>query len=157
GGAHAAQRAVKPGLEVCEDGGRVSAADIQPLDRAGDRTDGGEQTPEGAEKAEKDMKADHVTRDFALLIKARAQRIEDRTHRKCVELHLALACTKHGGHRREKARRWWHDKARISAAEIIDPAHFRPEPDDLPQRIENAENEHAQNEAVQPRIGEEGQ
>src|SRR5690606_25531883 len=47
-------------------------------------------------------------------------------------------------------------KAGIRAAELIDPAHFRSEPDDLPQRIESAENEHAQNEAVQPRIGEEG-
>ena len=108
------------------------------------------------EQAQKDQQADDIARDFALLVEAGAERIEDRPHRHRVELHAALAVAQHGGHRRQQARRRRNGEAGIGAAKFVHPAHFGVDAQHLAERIEDTDDEHADDQPVQSRIGHEG-
>ena len=47
-------------------------------------------------------------------------------------------------------------KARIGAAEAVDPGDFRKQPDDAMERQDDADEENAEDQAVEPGIGHEG-
>ncbi len=47
-------------------------------------------------------------------------------------------------------------KAGVGDAEIVDPGDFRIEPDHLPERQDDADQEHRPDQGVEPGIGKEG-
>ncbi len=60
------------------------------------------------------------------------------------------------GHRREQHRRALDRQTRIGQAEAVDPVDLREEPDHLAERQDDADQEHADDEGVEPGIGAEG-
>ena len=62
----------------------------------------------------------------------------------------------HGGDRREQRRLARYRKARIGAAETVDPGDFRKQPDDAMERQDDADDENADDQAIEPGIGHEG-
>ena len=58
-------------------------------------------------------------------------------------------------HRREQHRRAIDREAGIGEAEIVDPGDFRIEPDHLPERQDDADQQHAEDQPVQAGIGHE--
>ena len=69
---------------------------------------------------------------------------------------MAGAVAQHGGHWRQQHRRLRDFQPRIGDAERIHPADFRKQPDDLPERIGNADEKHTNDQAVQSGVGHEG-
>ena len=69
---------------------------------------------------------------------------------------MAGAVAQHGRHRREQHRRaFFRGAGRIGDAEIVDPGNFGIEPEHLAERIDNADQEHADDQRVKAGIGHE--
>ena len=58
-------------------------------------------------------------------------------------------------HRREQHRRALDREPRIGEPEAVDPVHLREQPDHLPERQRDADEEHADDQRIEARIGEE--
>ena len=125
---------------------------VERVDGLADRLDGFEQAPERAEQPEEHEQADHVAAGVARFIEARADRIHDRAHRGGRQRQRAGAVAQHGRHRREQHRLMRDGEAGIGDAEGVDPADFRIEPDHLAEGVEDAESQHADDQAVEPRV-----
>jgi hypothetical protein len=67
----------------------------------------------------------------------------------------ALAAQDHR-HRRQQLRVPGGRKARVGDAEIVDPGHFRIEPDHLAEGQHDADEQHRPDQGIQSGIGEEG-
>ena len=69
---------------------------------------------------------------------------------------MAGAVAEHGGHRREQNRRGLlRREAGIRDAEIVDPGDLGIEPEHLTERIDDADQKHADDQRVQAGIGHE--
>lgn len=66
------------------------------------------------------------------------------------------AVAQHRGHWRQQHGRFVEFQARIGDAEIIDPTDLWEQPENLPERIADADKQHAHDQPVQPGIGHEG-
>ena len=68
---------------------------------------------------------------------------------------MSGAVAQHGRHRREQCRCRVDSDAGIGDAERVDPANFRVEAQDLAEGVDDADEQHAEDEPVQPGIGHE--
>ncbi len=154
--AHAAERRGQAFLQRVEQRAGV-AADLQPVDHLADRADGFDQAPEGAEQAEEHQQAGHVAGDVAGLVEPGGDRIQQMPHGLLRDRHPpgALAAEDRR-HRRQQRRVPLDRKAGIGDAEIVDPGDFRIEPDHLPERQDDADQQHRADQRVEAGIGEEG-
>ncbi len=148
--AHAAERSGQPFLQRIEQRAGV-AADLEPVDHLADRADRLDQAPEGAEQAEEHEQAGHVARDIAGFIQAGRDRIQQMPHGLLRDRHPpgALAA-ENGCHRGQQRRAALDREAGIGDAEIVDPGHFRIEPDHLAERQDDADQEHRADQGVEP-------
>ena len=114
-----------------------------------------DQAPEGAEQAEEHQQAGHVARDVARLVEPGGDRIEDAAHQLRRHRHAADAAAEDRRHRRQQHRRPLDREAGIGEAEIVDPGDFRIQPDHLAERQHDADEQHADDQRVEARIGHE--
>ena len=134
----------------------ASPPTLRPVDHVADRADGLDQAPERAEQAEEDQQAGHVARHVARLVQPGGDRIEDAAHHLRGNRHAADAVAEDRGHRREQHRRALDREAGIGQPEAVDPVDLRKQPDHLPERQQDADEQHADDQRVEPGIGEEG-
>jgi hypothetical protein len=145
---------VSPGLEILEDHPGIARGDVEVLDGVGDRRDGLEEAPEGAEQTEEDEQADEVARHVAILVEAHLDRIEDRAHRLRRDRHAADAVAEQRRHRREQHRRPLDLDAWLRHAEGVDPPNLGEQAQHLADGEHDADQEHRDDDAVEPGIGE---
>ncbi len=112
--------------------------------------------PEGAEQAEEDQKPGHVAQQVARLVEPGADRVENAAHGHLRNGHAADAVAEQRRHRRQQHRRLAHFEAGIGDAEAVHPLHFRREARDLAEGEDDADEQHAEDDAVEARIIEEG-
>ena len=151
GRAHAGERRGKAGLQRVEHGGRVAGAGIERLDRVADRADRGEQAPERAEQAEEDQQADEIARHVAALVEPRGDRIQHRAH--------GVGGQRGGGRRLSRPFIGASSTGSTpigAGAERVDPADFAEQTRDLREGQQDADDQNAEDQPVQARIGGEG-
>ena len=119
------------------------------------RPDGLDQAPERAEQAEEDQQAGHVARDVARLVEAVGDRVQDPAHGLRRHRHAAHAVAQDRLHRREQHRRALDREAGIGEPEAVDPGDLGKQPQHLAEREHDADQQHAHDQAVEARIGEE--
>ena len=153
GGGHALERALDALLQLGEHGDRVAAGDLQPADGVGHRADGLEQAPEGAEQAEEDQQADQVAREVAAFIEARGDAVEHGARGGRRHPQPVLAFAQHGGERRQQVQRVGVERRRafLTVLEAAQPFDLGPQRDDLADDDDDADHQHAHNNAVQDR------
>ena len=98
----------------------------------------------------------HVAGHVAGFVEPRCDRIEDAAHHLGRDRHAADAIAENGSHRGQQNRRSLNGKPGIGQAEAVDPIDLRIEPDDLPEGEDDADQEHADDERIEPGIGKEG-
>ena len=147
--------AARPSLQRVEHVAGV-AADLEVLDHLADRADGLDQAPEGAEQAEEDQQAGHVARHVARLVEAGRDRIEEAAHHLRRDRHAAGAVAEDRRHRRQQHRRALDREAGVGEAEAVDPVDLGEQPDDLPERQQDADQQHAEDQRIEAGIGQEG-
>ena len=118
--------------------------------------DGLDQAPERAEQAEEDEQAGQVARHVARLVEPGGDRIEDAAHDLRRDRHAADAVAEDRRHRRQQHRRPVDREAGIGEPEAVDPGDFGEQPDHLPERQQDADQQHADDQAVEAGIGHEG-
>ena len=153
---HAGKRRVEPAFQLCHHGVEIDPGGVEGSDDEPDRADCLEQPPEGAEKAEKDQKPDHVARDLASLVEPCRNAVEDRAERKRRQLRLLPLVGEHGVDGGEKDR--FHLPV-VELAGLLDggqPAPFGNKAEDLPEGVGDAEEQCADDDPVQRRIAHEG-
>ena len=132
------------------------AADLQPLNDIADRADGFDQAPERAEQAEEDKQAGHVARDVARSRRGAIAIESVRLRMVCGEIAVrlprspriaAIGASSTGA---RSAR-----DAGIGQAESVDPGDFRKQPQHLPERQHDADQQHADDQRIEAGIGEE--
>ena len=154
--AHAAKRRGQPVLQGVEQGAGI-AADLQAVDHLADGTYGFDQAPEGAEQAEKDQQARHVAGNIARFVQPRRDRVQQMPHRLLGNRHSPRAlAAEDSSHRRQQFRTAFDRQPGIGDAEIVDPGHLRIEPDHLPERQDDADQEHPPDQCVEAGVGKEG-
>ena len=146
-----ASGAERPCFSEFEHGGGIAGAGIERLDGFADRADRVEQAPEGAEQAEEDQQADEVARGVAAFVEAGGDRIEHGAHRAGREGHRRRAAD-HRLHRRQQHR----FRGFGAGTEGVDPAHFAKQPPDLGEGKQDADHKHADDQAVEAGVGDEG-
>ena len=109
-----------------------------------------EEAPECAEQAEEDEEADEVARHVAILVEAHLDRIEDRPHGLGRDRHPPDAVAEERRHRREQHRRALDLDAGLGDAEGVDPADLREEAEDLPEGEDDADQQHGDDDRVEP-------
>ncbi|WP_416898209.1 MAG: hypothetical protein ACMVY4_00250 [Minwuia sp.] len=82
--------------------------------------------------------------------------VQQRAHRRRRQAHLALLLLQHGRQRRHHGRRGLHRQARLVAAVGVDPAHRGAQRQHLTQDIADTDQQHADDQTVQDRVGHEG-
>ena len=154
---HAAERRVQLRFQRLEHGNGI-AADAQVSDDLADGTDGGEQTPEGAEQAQEDQEADQVARKVALLLEADLHAVEDGAGGRGREVGLAAtAVGQHARHRGEQHRlQAGGSGSAVGLLELLDPQHLALQAPDLAQVDGDAHREHEEDHAVECGVGDEG-
>jgi len=153
--AHARQRRRQAGFQRGENIAAVARCRIEPLDDVADGADRADQTPEGTEQTEENQKADEIARRIARFIQARGDGIENGALRDGRDPHFA-ALADQRPHRRQELRRTPGLVDASGRLEIVEPAHFGAQAQDLHEHQNDADGENAENEAVQTRIGHEG-
>ncbi len=146
--------AARPSRSEFEHAGGVAAA-LEALDDAADRADGFDEAPERAEQAEEYQEPGHVARNIARLVEAGGDRIENAAHQLRRHRHAADAAAENRRHRRQQDRGPVDRQARIGETETVDPGDLRIKPDDLARREHNADEQHADDQRVEARIGHE--
>ena len=151
-----ASGAARPSFRVSNSDAGI-AADLQPLDHLADRAHRFDQAPERAEQAEEDQQARHVAGDVAGFIQPGSDRIQQMPHGLLGDRHPpgALAAEDRG-HRRQQRRVPLDGQTGIGDAEIVDPGDLGIEPDHLPERQDDADQQHRADQGVEAGIGEEG-
>ena len=149
--AHARDRGRQAALQVVEHGRGVGAG-LHRIDHAADRMNGLEQTPEGAEQAEEDQQTDEIAVELATLVEPGADRIEDRARGGGRHAPLSRPGVDQRRHRPEQSR-LGDSRAGDRRSERIDPADFTEQPEHLAKGEQRADRQHADDQAVQPRIG----
>lgn len=133
----------------------VTGARIERLDDIADGADGADQAPEGAEQTEKHQQADEITRGITRFVESCCDGIEDGPLRDRGKPDFA-ALADQRAHRRKQ---FWRTADLFDAAgstKGIEPADFRAQAHRLRKHQNDADGQHAENEAVEPRIGHEG-
>ena len=155
-GAHAGHGCCEPALEIVEHHHEVALADRQAVDHLADRADGLEQAPEGAEQAEEDQQPDLVARDVARFVEARADAVEQVAHRHRRQHHpaAALLLAERAGDRRQQAWCGLQREARLAGAERLDPAHLRLDAEGAAEHVDDADQQHREDQAVEQRVVE---
>ena len=153
--AHAAERRGEPLAQGFENRSRI-ASGLQRFHHLADRADGLDQAPEGAEQAEEDQQAGQIARQVAGLVESRCDRIQDAAHHLGRDRHAAEPVAEQRRHRRQQDRRPLDRDAGIGQPEAVDPGDFGEQPQHLPERQQDADHQHAEDQAVQARIGHEG-
>ena len=134
----------------------LAAGDGDGADRLGHAADGAEQAPEGAEQAEEDHQPDEIAGDVAALVEARADAVEERAQRHGREAEAAGALAHHGRHGRQQNGLYAAVAADIVALQPLDPGDLAIEADDLPEDVDDADQQHDEDAAVQRRVVQEG-
>ena len=98
----------------------------------------------------------HVARHVARLVEAGRDRIEDAAHHLRGDRHAADAVAEQRRHRRQQHRRALDREAGIGEPEAVDPVDLGEQPDHLPEREQDADQQHADDQRVEAGIGEEG-
>ena len=151
---HAAERRREALLEGLEHRAGV-AAHLEAFDHFADRADGLDQAPEGAEQAEEDQEAGHVARHVARLVETVRDRIHQAAHGLRGHRHAADAVAQDRRHWREQHRRALDRKAGIGEPEAVDPGDLGKQPQHLAEGEQDADQQHADDQGVEPGIGEE--
>ena len=142
-------------LEGVEHGAGV-AADLEALDHLADRADGLDQAPEGAEQAEENEQPGHVARHVARFVEPVGDRIHHAAHGLRRHRHAADPVAQDRRHRRQQHRRPLDREAGIGEPEAVDPGDLRKQPNHLAEGEQDADQEHADDQCIEPGIGEEG-
>ena len=79
--------------------------------------------------------------------------VEDAAHGLRRHRHAADAVAQDRGHRRQQHRRPLDRDARIGEPEAVDPGHLGKQPDHLPERQDDADQQHADDQRVERRVG----
>ncbi len=109
------------------------------------------------EQAEEDQQAGEVAGNLPAFIQPRLDTVEERTGRRGGEAELAAGLVaQHRRHRCEQAR-LGGARAMAAGAEILHPGDVGVEADHLPEQVQRADRQHAENEGVEERIVEEGE
>ena len=119
--------------------------------------DGLDETPECSQQSQKDEETDEVPRNFAGFVESGADAVEDRARRRRGEAELRTgrpALAEHGGHRHEQSR--GRLDAQMRFAKTVDPGNFPVEHLRLPEDVEDAEQENAENQPVEQGVRLEG-
>ncbi len=114
-----------------------------------------DQAPEGAEEAEEDEQASHIAGHVAGLVEAGRDRVEDAAHHLLGDRHAPDAVAEDRRHRRQQHRRALDREPRIGEPEAVHPVHLREQAGDLPERKHDTDEERADDERIEARIGEE--
>ena len=125
------------------------------LQHFADRAHGFDQAPEGAEQAEKDQQAGQVARQVARFVETVGDRVENAAHHLRRHRHPAGALAQDGSHRRQEDRRAVDRDAGIGEPEPVHPRDFAEQPDHLAEGENDADRQHAEDQAVEAGIGEE--
>jgi hypothetical protein len=155
GGAHALERTGQAFLQLIKQQHIVAGIGVERADGGADRAHRLQQAPERAEQAEEDQQADQVAGGLALFFEPRGHRVEQRAHGAGGERQMAGAVAQHGGHGRKQDRTLVRGEAGIGDAEIVDPVDLGVEPEHLTERINDADQKHADDQRVQAGIGHE--
>jgi len=154
---HALQRAVDAGFEFGKHLHRIAARNLQAVDGVGDRTNGLQQPPEGAEQPEEDQQPDQVARELATLVEAGCDAVEQGARGRGRQPEIVLPFAQHGSHRRQQVDRMGLEQGRplFAMLEAAQPPHLGPQRDDLAHDEEDADQQHAHDDAVQDRRAQE--
>ncbi len=136
-----------------ENGGRI-AAGLEGVDHVPDRAHSLDQPPERAEQSEEDEKAGHVARHVARFVQAGGDRIENAAHHLRGDRHAADPIAQERRHRREQDRRALDGETGIGEPEAVHPFDLGEQADDLPEGQRDADGEHADDQRIEPGIGE---
>ena len=155
GDAHAAERRGEAGLHRVEHRGRFRPY-FQRSDHPADRAHRFQEAPEGAEQAEEDQQAREVAQQVARFVEAGADRFQDAAHRRLGDRHASHAVAEQRRHRRQKDGGARDFEAGIGDTEAVHPRHLGQQAHHLPEGEDDADEQHAEDDAVQPGIVEEG-
>ena len=121
----------RPGFQLLEQRVEVARADRHAGDHVRDRAHRLQQAPEGAEQAEEDHQPRHVARQFAALVEARGDAVEQAAHRRGREGEALLAVAsaqfargQHARHRRQQLGRGQGGEARARVLPGLEPRHL---------------------------------
>ncbi|MDF9793671.1 hypothetical protein M2440_004372 [Methylorubrum extorquens] len=150
GEADARERHGEPALEFIEHHRRVAAA-AHAADHRAHRRKRLDQAPERAEQAEQDQDAGDVAQDLAALVEPHGGGVEMRAGAR--QRHPIAPGRDGGQQRREQGRPVLRV---LPGGDRVDVAHLAKQPRYLPEGKQHRDQQHAEDQPVQARIGKEG-